>query len=420
MSASPLLPLLLADDARRPEFFPFAYTRPVWDLRCGIYTFAQRWNLATENHVYPLAMGYLEPVFGTQLPVGEQVWLVNARLAPTPELLRLLAAPVLNTVWADDTTLIAACFSLSDKNLAVLQAHAGLLTHSLCDHLQLGWQRADAPALHIASRQDFFLNNAAFIAFDVELAARRATFQPLRDPHSRVYGSDNLFIEEGVDIKAAIINAESGPVYIGKGAVIQEGSMIHGAHAICDHATVNMGAKLRGDSTVGPYSKVGGELSNSVLMGYSNKGHDGFVGNSVLGYWCNLGADTNTSNLKNNYANVKLWSDTTANQVDTGLLFCGLMMGDHSKSGINTMFNTGTVVGVGSNIFGGGFPPTHVPSFAWGGADGLVTHRPDKMLETARAVYGRRKMTLSASETQLLEEVYRQTAPFRGWEVESK
>ena len=220
-------------------------------------------------------------------------------------------------------------------------------------------------------------------------------------------------MEPGAKIKAAILNAEAGPIYIGKNSEIQEGALIRGPFALCEGSTVNMGAKLRGDTTIGPFSKVGGEVSNSVIMGYANKGHDGFLGNSVIGEWCNMGADTNTSNLKNNYDNIKLWNHAQEKFIDTGNQFCGLMMGDHSKCGINTMFNTGTVVGVSANIFGSGFPRNFVPSFSWGGASGFTTYITKKAFGTAKLVMSRRNMEFDAQEAAILEHVFEETKKWR-------
>jgi UDP-N-acetylglucosamine diphosphorylase/glucosamine-1-phosphate N-acetyltransferase len=252
------------------------------------------------------------------------------------------------------------------------------------------------------------------VDFDLITAGRRSA--GIADKHTVIYGEENLFVEEGVNIRAAIINAENGPVYLGKNSIVQEGAMIRGAFALCEGAHVNMGAKMRGDTTIGPYSKVGGEVSTSVLFGYSNKAHDGFLGCSVLGEWCNLGADTNTSNLKNNYEPVKLWNHMAGGFESTGLQFCGLMMGDHSKSGINTMFNTGTVVDVAANIFGEGFPRNYIPSFSWGGAGGFTTYKLDKALETAFRAMSRRDMAFDETEKAILTRVYEITSATRYWE----
>ena len=237
----------------------------------------------------------------------------------------------------------------------------------------------------------------------------------VEDPHTKVYG-DQVFIEEGASVKAAVLNAENGPIYIGKNAEIQEGALIRGPFALCDHSIVNMGAKIKGDTTIGPYSKVGGEVSNSVIFGYSNKGHEGFLGNSVLGEWCNIGADTNNSNLKNNYTNVKMWDFDSGRFKDTGLQFCGLIMGDHSKCGINTMFNTGTTVGVSANIFGDGFPRTIIPSFAWGGASGFSTYHTRRAFETAALVMKRRNKQLTEADKAMLSHIFEISAENRVWD----
>ncbi|MCU0354028.1 MAG: glucose-1-phosphate thymidylyltransferase, partial [Cytophagales bacterium] len=229
------------------------------------------------------------------------------------------------------------------------------------------------------------------------------------DRHTVVYNPEQVFLEPGARVRACILNADTGPIYIGKDADIQEGSIIRGPFAIGTESVVALGAKLRGDITVGPYCKVGGEISNSVLFAHSNKGHEGYLGNSVLGEWCNLGADTNNSNLKNDYGTVKQWSYAHNDFVDTGRQFVGLVMGDHSKAGINTMFNTGTVVGVSANVFGGDFPPRHVPSFTWGGAAGLEVYRLDKALATAERVLARRNLPLTDTDRQILTHVFKLT-----------
>jgi UDP-N-acetylglucosamine diphosphorylase/glucosamine-1-phosphate N-acetyltransferase len=261
-----------------------------------------------------------------------------------------------------------------------------------------------------------FQHNGNQIRADFEILTAGRKSNPITDIHTRVYGAENIFIEEGVSLRAALLNAENGPIYLGKNSQVQEGALIKGPFALCEGSHVNMGAKVRGDTTVGPFSKIGGEVSNSVIFGYANKSHDGFLGNSVLGEWCNLGADTNTSNLKNNYENVKLWSYAKEGFKDTGLMFCGLMMGDHSKCGINTMFNTGTVVGVSANIFGDGYPRNFIPSFAWGGAAGFTTFQLNKALDTASKAMSRRSMVLDEQETSILKHVYETSSRFRVWD----
>ena len=251
--------------------------------------------------------------------------------------------------------------------------------------------------------------NGPAIEQDFELLTKDKTSAPI-GPTNKVLG-ENIFIEEGAKIECACINTITGPVYIGKDTEIMEGCLIRGPFALCDNATLKMGAKIYGPTTIGPHSKAGGEINNSVILGYSNKGHDGFLGNSVIGEWCNLGADTNNSNLKNNYTEVKLWNYQSERFQPTGLQFCGLIMGDHSKCGINTMFNTGTVVGVGSNIFGAGFQRNFIPSFSWGNSKTNFTL--DKALEVATNVLARRKQELTAEDTEILSHIYNETKVFR-------
>jgi UDP-N-acetylglucosamine diphosphorylase/glucosamine-1-phosphate N-acetyltransferase len=241
------------------------------------------------------------------------------------------------------------------------------------------------------------------------------TSQPLSDSN-QVINSEHIFIEEGAQIECAILNASDGPIYIGKDATIMEGAIIRGPFALGESAVVKMGAKVYGPTTVGPHSKVGGEVSKSILLAYSNKSHDGYLGNSVLGEWCNLGAGTSTSNLKNNYTPIKLWNYKAERFLPTGQQFCGLIMGDHSKCGINTMFNTGTVIGVSANIFGAGFPRNFIPSYSWGSTNGFSTYTTSKACETAKLVMQRREVELSKEDISILEHISQQTAKFRRWE----
>jgi UDP-N-acetylglucosamine diphosphorylase/glucosamine-1-phosphate N-acetyltransferase len=270
----------------------------------------------------------------------------------------------------------------------------------------------DGDLLKIEHTWDIFSKNGQAIADDFQLLTKNRTSQPIPQSNN-IIAAENIFIEEGASLEFTTLNASAGPIYIGKNAEIMEGAVIRGPFALCDNATVKLSSKIYGPTTVGPFSKVGGEVNNSVLFGYSNKGHDGFLGNSVIGEWCNLGADTNNSNLKNNYAEVKLWNYSTENFAKTGLQFCGLMMGDHSKCGINTMFNTGTVVGVSSNIFGSGFPRNFVPSFSWGGNNGFTTYLTKKAFEVAKIVMARRDIEFSEDDKAILEYIFEASSKFR-------
>jgi UDP-N-acetylglucosamine diphosphorylase/glucosamine-1-phosphate N-acetyltransferase len=254
--------------------------------------------------------------------------------------------------------------------------------------------------------------NDRAIRDDFELLTMDRTSQPI--PKSvNVIAPENIFIEEGAQLAFVTLNASTGPIYIGKNSEIMEGSVIRGPFALCESGRVKLATKVYGATTVGPHSVIGGEVNNSVLFGYSNKGHDGFLGNSVLGEWCNIGADSNNSNLKNNYEEVRLWSYETEGFANTGLQFCGLMMGDHSKCGINTMFNTGTVVGVSANIFGAGFPRNFVPSFSWGGAAGFSTYLTQKAFQTAKIVMARRNVAFTDQDATILTHVFEETKKFR-------
>ncbi len=276
-----------------------------------------------------------------------------------------------------------------------------------CTNIEL-----EGKAMLVEHTWDIFKMNAEAIAADFELLTQDRKSQKLSSTN-QVIAPENVFLEEGAKVECAILNASEGPIYIGADAEIMEGSIIRGPFALCEHATVKMGAKIYGSTTVGPHSKIGGEVNNSVIFGYSNKGHDGFLGNSVLGEWCNLGADTNTSNLKNNYAEVRLWDYASEKFAPTGLQFCGLMMGDHSKCGINTMFNTGTVVGVSANIFGAGFPRNFIPSFSWGGSGGTSTYKTEKAFEVAEKVMERRDIEFSEEDKAILEQVFEDTQKYR-------
>ncbi|MBD2722957.1 GlmU family protein [Hymenobacter armeniacus] len=396
--------LLFDDPAIRPHLLPFTFTRPVAALRCGILTLAEKWQcrLGVE------AVGYLtQPYLQAKFPAGDvrgAALIVNGAVCPDDLLARQVQALLPGQALYCDELLVAAHV-----------ADASLVAELIQDGIPETRQVAE-PVTVIDRPWQLFLRNGVEIRRDFALLTQGRTSQPVGDAHTIVYGAENIFIEEGVKIRAAILNAEDGPIYLGKNAQVHEGAIIKGPLALCEGAHINAGAKMRGDNTVGPFSKVGGEVGNSILLGYSNKGHDGYLGNSVIGEWCNLGADTNTSNLKNNYAPVKIWSHAASRFVDTGQTFCGLMMGDHSKCGINTMFNTGTVVGVGANIFGAGFPRTFIPSFSWGGAAGFETFKLPKVGEVAERVMARRNLPYDAVEQGIMQEVFAATEGDRIWE----
>jgi len=259
---------------------------------------------------------------------------------------------------------------------------------------------------------DIFLKNGEELEKDFLMLTKNRKSQKLNDSNKLIC-SDKIFIEENVKAECCTLNASSGYIYLASETEIMENSAIRGSFALCKGSAVKLNTKIYGPTTIGPYSKVGGEVNNSVILGYSNKAHDGFLGNSVIGEWCNIGADSNNSNLKNNYANVKMWNYPKQQFIDTGLMFAGLIMGDHSKCSINTMFNTGTVVGVSANLFGHGFHRNFVPSFSWGGSQGYITFKLEKAIEIAKTVTKRRNIELSVVDEEIIKHVYENSEIYR-------
>lgn len=406
---------VLFDDISFYDLWPLTMTRPVSDLRVGIDRLSEKWARALGAHPVCMAFSYLQPRFSSIDPHADSLC-INAKFIPNAELAREIVegCPPDHYLIGPKSEVLA--FRCQPQQLG---AFDGIVTVEILEAAGLKSLHApehNRPAIRYP--WDIFRLNGQCIREDFAHLARAKSEQP-SDRHTIIYGADNVYISPGVKMRAAVINAEDGPVYFGEGVDVQEGALVHGAHAFCDHVTLNMGVKLRGDTTVGPWSKVGGEIANSVIHGYSNKGHDGYLGNSVLGQWCNLGADSNTSNLKNNYTEVRVWNYRQERFAKTGTIFCGLIMGDHSKSGINTMFNTGTVVGVSANIFGAGYPRNFIPSFSWGGASGISTFALDKAYEVAEAVMGRRKIPLDQHEKDILRHVFGVTEKFRNWDKTS-
>ena len=386
---------ILFDGPVRNALLPFTFTRPVADIRVGILTIREKWEKYLGYTTTTLTEEYLMDKF-PMVEMEENV-MINASFLPTEDLAEMVMGLEANQAIFKGEDVIA--FYTQDTQEEVDFDSYDIIEYS-------------GECLRIENPWDIFQKNDAAIREDFELLTEGRTSLPI--PSSvNVIGAENIFIEEGAKLEFVTLNASTGPIYLGKNSEIMEGSVIRGPFALCEEAQVKLAAKVYGATTVGPHSRIGGEVSNSVLFGYSNKGHDGFLGNSVLGEWCNLGADTNNSNLKNNYEEVKLWSYEKEGFVRTGLQFCGLMMGDHSKCGINTMFNTGTVVGVSANIFGSGFPRNFVPSFSWGGASGFTTYLTKKAFETAKIVMSRRKVEFTEQDAAIMEHVFEETKKWR-------
>jgi UDP-N-acetylglucosamine diphosphorylase/glucosamine-1-phosphate N-acetyltransferase len=386
---------ILFDGTVRAALLPFTYTRPVADIRIGILTIREKWEKYLGFTTTTLTEEYLSEKY-PMVEMDVNI-MINASFLPNSVLADMVQDLAPNQAIFQGEEVIA--FYTNDTQEEVdFDSYEIIEFSEECMTVQHTW--------------DIFAKNDAAIRQDFELITEGRNSEPI--PKSvNVLCPENIFIEEGAKLEFVTLNASTGPIYIGKNAEIMEGSVIRGPFALCEFGRVKLATKVYGATTVGPHSVIGGEVNNSVLFGYSNKGHDGFLGNSVLGEWCNIGADSNNSNLKNNYEEVRLWSYETEGFARTGLQFCGLMMGDHSKCGINTMFNTGTVVGVSANIFGSGFPRNFVPSYSWGGAAGFSTYLTSKAFQTAKIVMARRQVEFSEQDAKILEYIFEITKKYR-------
>ena len=395
--------LIFFDDENRQRLLPLTFTRPVAEIRLGILTLREKWErrLGAGGSSFRTA-DYLRVKYGfaaadDNLWINGSVIADEALVAAVQQLEKGSCLRAGEVVIAARTDRAAAKDGSSDPDFSAMNV---VEYGGSPEQVRYPW--------------DIFSKNGKGIEADFALLTKGRKSAPL-SASNRVIAPERVFLEPGAKAECAILNASAGPIFIGKDAEVMEGAMIRGPFALCEHSTVKMGAKIYEGTTFGPECKVGGEVSNSVIFGYSNKAHDGFLGNSVLGEWCNLGADSNNSNLKNNYSMVKVWSYEEETYVNTRLQFCGLIMGDHSKCSINTMFNTGTVVGVSANIFGTGFPPKFVPSFAWGGSEGFSTYRIEEAIEVASRVFERRKLAFNEAEQRIFRHLYDSSTKYRAW-----
>jgi len=383
---------ILFDGDRRNALLPFTLTRPVAEIRVGILTIRQKWEYCLKSSISTITEDYLAGKF-SKVETQQNI-LINSSFLPNEALIEQILNITENQVITQNNRIVAF--------------YTENITHT---HKFDLYKSIEFPykCLTIDNIWDIFQKNADAIQTDFELLTRGRKSQPI--PKSiNVITPENIFIEEGAKMEYVTINASTGVVYIGKNSEIMENSVIRGPFALGEQAQIKMGTKIYGATTIGDQSRIGGEVSNSVIMGYSNKAHNGFLGNSVIGQWCNLGAGTNNSNLKNNYQEVKLWNYSTKNFEKTGLQFCGLMMGDHSKCAINTKFNTGTVVGVSANIFGNDFPSKFIPSFSWCGASKIMDYQIDKAIETARMVVNRRNKKLTEEDEKIFRYIFENRA----------
>ena len=386
---------ILFDSDVRNSPLPFTYTRPVAEIRIGILTIREKWEFFLGFTTTTITEEYLEAKY-PMVELNENI-LINASFLPTKNLVNQVRKLSKNQAIFQGEQIVAFFTSDTQENV------------DFDSYEQLKFQE---DLIQIKHTSDIFSLNDKAIQADFDLLTEGRTSQPIPDGVHTIQ-RQNIFIEQGATVSYSSLNASKGPIYIGKDSEIMEGCLVRGPFALGESSILKMGTKVYGATTVGPFCKVGGEINNSVLFGYSSKGHEGFLGNSVLGEWCNIGADSNSSNLKNNYAEVKLWNYENERFTNTGLQFCGLIMGDHSKCGINTMFNTGTVVGVSANIFGSGFPRNFIPSFSWGGAAGFTIYQMKKVIEVAKVVMKRRDLELSETDISILQHVFDETSKFR-------
>lgn len=387
-------------DQDRENLLPFAYTRPIAEFRCGILTLKEKWEKRINGATFSfLTEDYLQEKYPAVY--SEKNIYLSANLLSSDE--------------------IVSAVHLLQENDALHSEDGSLIAFRSKERLDLtSLEQIDCNPISFSSKVssivnvwDIFSKNGEEIEKDFDLITKGRKSQELDSTNTHI--GERLFIEDGAKVQAAILNSTTGAIYIAKDAEVMEGSVVRGGLALCEGAVLKLASKIYGPTTIGPYSKVGGEVNNSVIFGYSNKGHDGFLGNSVLGEWCNLGADTNVSNLKNNYASIKLWNYQKGGFKDSGLQFCGMMMGDHSKSGINTMFNTATVVGVSANIYGGGFPRNFVPSFSWGGSEKWTTYQIKKAFEVAEKVMERRNIKFTDLDKEILKNIFELSQDYRNF-----
>lgn len=383
--------IILADTGKHDKMKPLSWTRPVAELRTGILTTKERWDILFGQKCSCLTEKFLQEKYPVN--TSNKNLVINAGILPDENLVQAIKNLNSGALAKNGEILARVCSDNEVEGFA---------------HLTGSEEEYSGDVLIASYPWDIFTHVGDMIQFDFELLTAGRKSRPLPETNIQI-GNNPLFIEEGAVVEASVINTTAGPVYIGNNAEIMESCSVRGPFAMNEHAVLKMGTKVYGPTSLGPWVKTGGELNNVVFQSYSNKAHDGFLGNAVIGEWCNIGADTNNSNLKNNYAEVKMWDYEAGHFIKTGLQFCGMIMGDHSKCGINTMFNTGTVIGVSCNLFGQGFPRNFVPSFSWGGAGGYTEYKMNKALQVAEIVMNRRNIQLTDTDKRILEYVYTQT-----------
>ncbi len=384
----------------RVKFFPLSLTRPVSELRTGIYTIADKWRHAMRYPTYYHTIDYLTQKF--PLKIAKNNYCINSRIMPDQKLISSLKGLSQNEGLFSRGSFIACKV---EEN--IFKSHIRHYDFSPIKSIEYS-----DDLRQISHITEIYNNNPYEILADFNSVGK--SISRIKDPHTKCYNLDQIFIGEGTSIKSSILDADDGPIFIGNGVTLLPGTVVRGPAAILNDSVISIGSKIRANTTIGPFCKVGGEVNQVVFQGYSNKSHDGFLGSSVIGEWCNFGAGTNNSNLKNNYGGVKLWDYEAGKFSETGLQYCGLIMGDYSKCGINTMFNTGTVVGICANIYGNGYMPKFIPSFSWGGNEGFVDYQIDKAIETLKTVMDRRGKKFNKKDKLVLQHIFDFTAKYRG------
>ncbi len=399
--------IILFDDDHWESMLPLSHTRPVADFRVGILTIAEKWEKYLSGKVNYITKDHLRVKYNIE--IQEDNLFICGRLLPNARMISMIKDLKMNQAILYKDHLIASRLDFKQCRR--------IINNEYFDHLDGTDISSKDDWVELVERPyDLFQRNGEEIKRDYQLLTQGRVSATLPE-HVNRRGNFPIFLEDGVEIGFATFDTSKGPIYLAKNSKVLDGAIVQGPMALGESSVIKMGAKVYGDCSFGPHCKIGGEVNNVIFHSYSSKGHDGFLGNSVVGQWCNFGADTNCSNLKNNYAPVKLWDYKAEKFANSGLQFCGLIMGDHSKCGINTMFNTGTVVGVSCNLYGSGFPRNFVPSFSWGGAQGYSTYKLEKSFETAKVAMARRKKELTLEEQNILEAVFNYSQKYRSWEA---
>lgn len=395
--------IVLFDNAVwRQNLYPLTWTRPVSDLRVGILTLAEKWSKWLNGTTSFITEDYLSSKYPLSSELSEHEYLiVRGNICPDTELCEIANHLKVGQGIKDEYGFVM----LKTDRSGLLNFDPNNLNH-------FEWiYYSPHPMIQLFYPEDIFNLNGAQIESDFKLLTTGRISATLSNTNQ--FLGDRIFAEEGAKAECSIFNSLEGPIYLGKNSEVWENSTIRGAFSLGEGSHIKMGTKVYSNVSIGPECRMGGELNTCVVWGYSSKGHDGFMGHAVVGEWCNWGADSNNSNLKNNYKNVKVYDYKSDSYRDTKLQFCGVVMGDHSKCAINSSFNTGTIVGVACNVFGAGFPPAFIPDFSWGGAGDLVTHDLDRMFETASLVYQRRNRIFDHIERDILKNIFKKTAKYR-------